>query len=201
MTSSRALVVALALALAASSSSCRLFRKSAKAAPAPPPPPAASKTSTGPPKPAEAPPPPELPPGKPSLEQQLPVPAPRLPAPPQKRGSRRLPAKPAPAPPPAPPPEPAPEPAPPPVPELGQILTPQQQQEYNQAIDRSIYRAQRNLAAWGGRRLNPEQTLAVERIKTFIQQALEARKTDLLRAKSLAERADVLAEDLLRSLQ
>jgi hypothetical protein len=97
-------------------------------------------------------------------------------------------------------PEPAPEP-PPPVPDLGQILTAQQQQEYNQAIDRSIDRAQRNLAALGGRRLNPEQTLAVERIKTFIQQALEARKADLLRAKSLAERADVLAEDLLRSIQ
>lgn len=111
-------------------------------------------------------------------------------------GASRTASDPAPAPPPVPAPEP-----PPPVPDLEQILTAQQQQEYNQAIDRSIDRARRNLAALGGRRLNPEQTLAVERIKTFIQQALEARKTDLLRAKSLAERADVLAEDLLRSIQ
>lgn len=200
MTSTRALVLALALTLALGSSSCRLFRRSAKAVPPPPPPPALSKTSTAPPKPAETPPPPELPPGQPNLGQPLPAQAPKLPAPPKRRASRKVPAKPAPAPPP-PEPAPAPEPPPPPVPELAQILTVQQQQEYNQAIDRSIYRAQRNLAALGGRRLNPEQSLAVERIKTFVQQALEARKTDLIRAKSLAERADVLAEDLLRSIQ
>jgi len=197
MTSTRGFVLALALALAAGSSSCRLFRKSAKAAP----PPAAAKPSPGPPKPAETPPPPELPPGQPNLGQPLPTQAPKLPAPPKRRVSRKPAPKPAPAPPPAPAPEPAPEPPPPPVPDLGQILTAQQQQEYNHAIDGSINRAQRNLAALGGRRLNPEQTLAVERIKTFIQQALEARKADLLRAKSLAERADVLAEDLLRSIQ
>jgi outer membrane biosynthesis protein TonB len=141
-----------------------------------------------------------VPPGQPNLGQQLPVPEPKLPVPPKKPVSRKPAPKSAPAPPPAPAQEPVTEPAPP-VPDLEQILTPQQQQEYNQAIDRSIDRAQRNLAALGGRRLNPEQTLAVERIKTFIQQALEARKTDLLRAKSLAERADVLAEDLLRSVQ
>jgi hypothetical protein len=80
-------------------------------------------------------------------------------------------------------------------------LTPQQQQEYNQAIDRCVYRAQRNLAVLAGRRLNPEQTLAVQRIQTFIQQALDSRTTDLIRARSLAERADVLAEDLLRTIQ
>jgi hypothetical protein len=84
---------------------------------------------------------------------------------------------------------------------LEQILTPQQQKAYNDEIDRNVSRAQRTLAALGGRRLNGEQQTYLERIRAFLKQADEARKTDLFRAKNLAERASLLADDLLRSVQ
>ena len=193
---SRSVLLGLALLLAAGSPACRLFRRSPKTIPAPPPPPAISapgpitQPATAKPEETSVPPPPELPPLTPDLREQPPVQVPKLPPPPR----RRIPKTPEPV-------DPVPEAPPaPPVPELEQLLTPEQQQEYNQAIDRSIGQAQRNLAALSGRRLNRTQTAAVQRIQTFISQALEARKTDLLRAKGLAERADVLAEDLLRSV-
>jgi hypothetical protein len=87
------------------------------------------------------------------------------------------------------------------LPQLEQLLTAEQQAEYNSVIDRSIEKAQRSIARLNGRHLNPGQNTSMERIKAFIVQALDARKTDLVRAKNLAERADVLAEDLLRSAQ
>ena len=86
------------------------------------------------------------------------------------------------------------------MPHLEQILTPVQQQAYNEEIDRNINSAQRTVMALGSRRLNGEQQTYLDRIRAFIQQATEARKTDLFRAKNLAERASLLAEDLLKSL-
>jgi hypothetical protein len=41
----------------------------------------------------------------------------------------------------------------------------------------------------------------VQQVQNFIQQAQATRKTDLAAAKSLAERAEVLAKDLLASLR
>ncbi|HOL71195.1 MAG TPA: hypothetical protein PLA43_18115 [Bryobacteraceae bacterium] len=87
------------------------------------------------------------------------------------------------------------------VPQLEQILTPEQQQAYNDEIDRNIMRAQRTVAALDGRRLSGEQRTYLDRIRTFLQQASEARKSDLFRARNLAERASLLAEDLAKSLQ
>jgi hypothetical protein len=52
-----------------------------------------------------------------------------------------------------------------------------------------------------GKSLNGEQKVYLDRVRAFIQQANEARKTDLFRAKNLAERASVLADDLYRSVQ
>jgi hypothetical protein len=40
----------------------------------------------------------------------------------------------------------------------------------------------------------------LNQIRTFMEQAEEARRTDLLRARNLAERAEVLALDLARQL-
>jgi hypothetical protein len=86
-------------------------------------------------------------------------------------------------------------------PQLEQILTTEQQQAYNDEIDRNISRAQRAVTALNGRRLSGEQQTYLDRIRTFIQQASEARKSDLFRARNLAERASVLADDLAKSLQ
>jgi hypothetical protein len=87
------------------------------------------------------------------------------------------------------------------VPPLEQILTPEQRQTYLEAIDRNLGRARKTLEALQNRRLNDEQRTYLERIRAFIQQADDARKTDLFRARNLSERASVLAEDLLRSVQ
>jgi hypothetical protein len=51
------------------------------------------------------------------------------------------------------------------------------------------------------RRLTADQAAAVSQIRTFLQQSEEAGKTDLLRANNLAERAEVLAQDLTARLR
>ncbi len=88
-----------------------------------------------------------------------------------------------------------------PVPQLAQILTSDQQNSYNAAIDRNLDRAHKTVSILSQRKLNGDQAVYLERINSFIQQAGEARKTDLVRAASLAERAAVLADDLLRTLR
>jgi len=86
-------------------------------------------------------------------------------------------------------------------PQLGTPLTPEQQRQYNNAIDRSLGRAQANLRAIGNRQLNAEQHDRVVQVESFIQQAEALRKTNLMGAKSMAQRAELLARDLLASLR
>ena len=198
----------LALALALAAPSCRLFHRTPRPPPASPPPkPAVFAPAPQPvPQPEQAPKPaeealtapPALPPGQPALDQQPPLPQTPAPQPPGTRRGARAPARPA-------APESAadtvaeaPKPAPP-LPRLQQILTPEQQRQCNEIINQSLARAQRILAAFEGRRGTPEQSTSILRIRTFMQQAEHARKTDLLTARALAERADVLAQDLLKS--
>lgn len=88
-----------------------------------------------------------------------------------------------------------------PVPQLAQILTSEQQNSYNVAVDRNLERAQKTVNVLSQRKLNHDQAVYLERINGFIQQAGEARRTDLVRAANLAERAAVLADDLLRTLR
>jgi hypothetical protein len=102
-----------------------------------------------------------------------------------------IPSVPAPAP--AAPSAPAPPAAPP---KLGEILTPDEQKQYSASIDQSLSRAQTTLNSIGGRQLNKDQQAEVEQIRNFMQQAQLARGSDLSGAKSLAERAEVLARDL-----
>jgi hypothetical protein len=87
------------------------------------------------------------------------------------------------------------------VPQLEEVLTPEQQQSYNDAIERNIVRAQHTVDVLKTHRLSEQQSTYLERIRTFIEQAKDARKSDLFRAKNLAERASVLADDLLRGVQ
>ena len=88
-----------------------------------------------------------------------------------------------------------------PVPQLEQILTPAQRQAYIDEIDANVGRAQKTVDTLQGRRLSDDQKTYLARVRAFIDQANDARKTDLFRAKNLAERASVLADDLLRSIQ
>ncbi len=87
-----------------------------------------------------------------------------------------------------------------PAPKLGDILTPDEQRQYSAAIDRSLAHAQASLNAIGGRQLNKDQQAQVEQIRNFVQQAQSTRASDPAGAKSLAERAEVLARDLAASV-
>ncbi len=88
-----------------------------------------------------------------------------------------------------------------PAPRLGDILTPDQERQYNSAIDQSLARTQSSLALIANHRLTREQQGVVAQIQGFIQQAQTTRKSNLSAARSLAERADVLAKDLAGSLR
>ncbi len=151
--------------------------------------------------------PPVISPQHPDLTQQTPPTPPeeKLPPPPKKRGSRSARTREVPAEPPADqtPAAQAPDPGETaaPVPQLEQILTPEQRQAYLEEIDTNIGRAQKTVDAVQGRHLSAEQKTDLARVREFIEQAKEARKGDLFRAKNLSERASILAEDLNRSVQ
>jgi len=104
---------------------------------------------------------------------------------------------------PAPAPVPQQAPATPPAdsPRLGDVLTPEQQNQFNAAIDQGLAHAESSLGSLANRQLTKDQEATVEQVKNFIQQAREKRKDDLAAAKSLAERAEVLAHDLVASLR
>lgn len=98
---------------------------------------------------------------------------------------------------------PTPEPTPPPQPEfrLGQALSPEELRTNNALIDEHLRRAARALASIGNRPLTNEQKTSVAQIRGFMEQARQMRGTDVLRARSLAERADVLTQDLVSRLR
>jgi hypothetical protein len=83
----------------------------------------------------------------------------------------------------------------------GDILTPEQQDQYNAAIDLSLAHVQASLGSISTRELTKEQQATVAEIQDFMQQAQEKRKDELAPAKSLAERAEVLSRDLVASLR
>ena len=87
------------------------------------------------------------------------------------------------------------------APRLGDILTPEQERQFNSEIDQSLARTQSSLEAIGNRKLTTEQQGVVAQIRSFVQQAQTTRKSNLPAARSLAERADVLARDLAGSLR
>jgi len=62
-------------------------------------------------------------------------------------------------------------------------------QEYLERARTTVFRAERNRPDGKAREL-------IVQVRTFIQQAEESRKTDLVRAENLAERADVLSRGL-----
>jgi hypothetical protein len=123
---------------------------------------------------------------------------PPQPAPAAKKPARSTPppASTAAPPPPAAPVAPTPPAPTAPAPKLGDVLTPDEQKQYNASIDQSLSQAQNSLNSIAGRPLKQEQQAEVEQIRNFMQQAQATRASDLAGAKSLAERAEVLARDL-----
>jgi hypothetical protein len=83
------------------------------------------------------------------------------------------------------------------APKLGQIFTPEQIREYNKDLDDSLERVRRHLTELTKKRLNRDDLITLERIRTFQKQAEEARLEDLFAAVQLAHRANDLAQDLL----
>jgi hypothetical protein len=182
-TNRQVFTIPLLLILAASGIACR--KKTLTILP-PPAPPATSTPAT----PMEQPPPaPTVPP--PALPQ------PTLPPPPEeavqpKKPPRRPSRAAAPAAPAKIPNQPL---------RLGEMLTPEQERQYNSAMDQSLQRAEANIARVSKRQLSKEQQGVVIQVQSFIEQAQSTRKTNLTAAKSLAERADVLARELARTVK
>jgi hypothetical protein len=88
-----------------------------------------------------------------------------------------------------------------PVPQLGQMLSDAQRRDYEVRIHDALERARANLGkARSNPRLGEAQQRMAAQVETFVNQAEERRKTDLVSSRSLAERADLLSRDLLESL-
>ena len=118
--------------------------------------------------------------------------------PPRRRAASR--PQQGPAVPPAPAPNAPPAPVAPPVPQLKPILNAEQERQLNASIEKRLERARQVVKSTAGRQLTQQQTATIQQIQTFIQQSEAERKTDLVRANNLAERADVLSQDLQRGL-
>lgn len=80
-------------------------------------------------------------------------------------------------------------------------MSPQEQAAAQKQTNESIDAAERNLRAALGRQRTPTQSDLVEKIHGFLGQAREAiRDGDWLRAKILAQKAQVLSAELVNSL-
>ena len=82
------------------------------------------------------------------------------------------------------------------LPQLEKILTADQRRTYERAIERSIQTVRQTLAGIVDRSLTQDQINAVRRIRGFLSQAEAARRRDPAIAKNLADRAELLAQDL-----
>ncbi len=84
-----------------------------------------------------------------------------------------------------------------PSPQLRPLLTTEQETDLNRRFQRSLEQAEKSLGRVPPHR---QQEVSVERAKAFIKQAQQAqRQGDLIRATSLAERAELLASELAQT--
>ena len=86
------------------------------------------------------------------------------------------------------------------VPQLGRLLTADQRREYNRMISQNVLAAQASLELLQKRPLREAQRSAIERVRSFLVQVDEARRSDLELARSLSDRARLLAEDMVRNM-
>jgi type IV secretory pathway VirB10-like protein len=158
--------------------------------------PAAPAATTAPVEPMEQPPQQTSVPAQPpaTLPQPTVAPPPPEEVSQPKKSARRIPRAATPA-------TPATSPSPNQPLRLGEMLTPEQERQYNAAMDRCLQRAQANISTVLKRQLSKEQQGVVAQVQSFMDQAQSTRKTNLTAAKSLAERADVLARELARTVR
>jgi hypothetical protein len=203
MTAARLLLLAV---LCLGMSGCWFWKKTAPIIPAPVPavqPAAAQPVTAQAAQPAsDTAPEPSPPPAVQSAPPAAtPVPTPKeTPAP--KPAVRR---KPVPAPPPSvpPPPVPAAVPAAPlaPPPPLREIISGDQRRQYESEFSQGVSRAGAALKQASTRTLNVSQRETAARIRTFLAQANAMRDDDISTALQLARRADLLGQELLKSLK
>jgi len=98
-------------------------------------------------------------------------------------------------------PQSAPQPPAPEPPKLVQLLTADEQRRYQGELEQYLRNAEAIIAQASTRSLDAQQSDMVIRIRAFTQQARDQKDTDLTTARNLAQRADVLAKDLQRSLR
>ena len=136
-----------------------------------------------------------------------PAPQPSNPAPETKTPPPENPAPPAlVVPPPAKPPatkpaQPAPAQPRPAAPQISPRLSPAEQAEAERRTTQDINAAEKNLQLAYGKQLNAAQHDLIEKIRGFLGQAREAmRADDWVRARNLAQKAQVLSAELVNSL-
>jgi hypothetical protein len=86
-------------------------------------------------------------------------------------------------------------------PQIVPQLTPQEAQEAEQQTNLSLSIAERNIGATQGKTLNPSQSDLVSKVRSFMAEARDAARIgDWTRASNAAKKAQVLSEELARSL-
>jgi hypothetical protein len=189
----------LALLFSLASTGC-FWKKKPPAPPATPPPQAKAAAPIVTP----APPPPKIETKVPEATPGVAVKLPETPKPPQTkqppRRTRRMntPAAAKTQVPPATAVETAPDAAVPP-PKLGDLLNDAERADLVRKCDQAIQRARTALTQLSSKTLSAEASESAERVRVFIQQAEQARTRDPQTALQLAQRAEVLARDLLKS--
>ncbi|HVB08466.1 MAG TPA: hypothetical protein VNF00_05910 [Candidatus Acidoferrales bacterium] len=95
----------------------------------------------------------------------------------------------------------APEPERPAAPQISPQISSSDQAQLTKQTQQYIGDAQQNLRRAGGRQLNPSQRDMVDKIRGFLGQAQDAiRTSDWSRAKNLAQKADLLSLELVKTL-
>ncbi len=87
------------------------------------------------------------------------------------------------------------------APRLGQMLSSSEERQYNALIDQTLSQTQSNLNLLAKRSLTPDQQSSIRAIQEFMSQANATRTVDLVSAKALADKAQVLARDLVRNVK
>ncbi len=76
------------------------------------------------------------------------------------------------------------------------MVTDEQKLAYNAAIDDALARARKHIARARGQSLTTAKREMLARAEAFASQAEQVRKEDLVAAKSLAERAELLSREV-----
>jgi hypothetical protein len=87
------------------------------------------------------------------------------------------------------------------VPVIAPQVTLEESAAAKEQTTESLNIAEKNLAATHGKKLNPTQTDLASKVRSFVSDAREAaRSSDWVRARDLAKKAQVLSEELAKSL-